>query len=116
MQAAAQLVAHQRPDLLDGVLTGDFLADLSVGALWTGAGAFTGNGEAVLQDQHTECQQTKALGVIVIFPMGCKPDQAILGREIVLTGDIRLDVRRRDARRGHPLGLDFLLNGLIFHG
>jgi hypothetical protein len=40
---------------------------------------------------------------------------ALVGREIVRAGDVRLDVGRRDARRGLALGLDFLLDCLVVH-
>ena len=40
---------------------------------------------------------------------------AILSCEVVFADDIRINVCRRNARRGQSLGLDFLLDCLVVH-
>ena len=54
MQALLQLVTHQRPNLVDGVLARDLAAQFGVEVLGRGAGGLTGHGEAVAQHQHAE--------------------------------------------------------------
>ena len=111
-QVFFQLVAHQRPDLVDCVLAGDLAAQLRVEVLRRGTGRFAGDGEAVLEHQDAEGQESKrnqvrffslgALPANVRFPSDC-PTSTVLGGEVVLAGDVRLDVSRRDARRGYVL-------------
>lgn len=55
-ELCAQLVAQQRPQLVLGVVTRDALANVGVEVLGACAGAFTGYGEAVAQDEYAERQ------------------------------------------------------------
>ena len=93
-QSAAQLVAHQRPDLGDGVLAGDLAADIGVEVLGRRTGRLAGNGEAVGQHQDAEGQQ-----VVSRMHRGLAASaDAICRGEVVLGGNVGLDVGRRDAR------------------
>ena len=58
-QPFLQGVAHQRPNLLHGVLAGDLAAQIGVEVLRRSASTFPGDGEAVAQDDDAERQQPK---------------------------------------------------------
>ena len=95
------------------MLAGDPAPQLGVEVLRTGASALAGDGEAVAKHQHAEGQQVQrviagrrrlhfgrqAAGVVAL---GCG--------EVVLAGDVRLDISRRDARRGQAFVLDLFFN------
>ena len=55
-QLLLERVAHQRPHLVDRVLTGDLAADFGVEVLGRRAGRLASDGEAVAQDEDTEGQ------------------------------------------------------------
>ena len=61
VQALLQGIAHQRPNLVDGVSSGDLAAQLGVEVFRAGAGRLAGHGEAVAQDDDAECQQAEGL-------------------------------------------------------
>ena len=117
VQLLFKLVADERPNLLFGVLPGDLSPDLGVEVLRAGAGRLAGDGEAVAQDQHAEGQEVKrrtgrrashdARVAAVVA------DNAVHGREVVLAGDVGLQIGRRDAWRGLALGLNFALDGAV---
>ena len=56
-----QRVAHQRPQLLYGVLSGDLAAQLGVEVLGGCAGRLAGHGETVAQHEDAEGQQFERL-------------------------------------------------------
>jgi hypothetical protein len=113
-QPLFQRVAHKRPDFLHCILARDLSANLSVEVLGTGACRLAGNGESVLQHQYTECQQRQLwLNDVCASWLFERSERALLGGEVILAADVRLDVRRRNARGGLAFCLNFFLNLLV---
>jgi len=93
VQLLLERVAHQWPDLLLGVLTGNLATHLGVEVLRTGAGTLSGDGESVAQDQDTEGQQAQTvviatqLGVLLQRALG-----AVFAGEVVAINDVGLQI------------------------
>src|SRR5690606_15573093 len=114
----AQLVAHQRPDLLDSVLSCNAATNVCVKVLGTGARTLACDGETVTKNQHAEGQQTKrdalCSEVVVVMPDALHGlTWCITGiqcGEEVLADNVCLDDSRRHAGCCLSHGLDDTLN------
>src|SRR6185437_6672524 len=89
--------------------------------LRAGARRFTGHSEAVAQHQDAEgqklCWGKDELTLDVLrFHVGAFGSDAAPCGEIGFGANLSLDVRRRYARRGEALGLDFLFGLFVGHG
>ena len=110
---AAQLIAHQRPDLLDGVLPGNLAAQLGVEVLGL-AQADSPVTVKPLRRTRTQKVSKDSAGVLPARAgrSAVRP-HTILRGEIVFACDVRLDVIRCDPGRGSPPWMHFSISSEI---
>jgi len=114
-QLLLECVAHQGPNLRNGILSGNLPANIGVEVLRRCAGRFASHRESVLQNHDAEGQEIKSLGTRQRRRVKRLSIHTIPRCEIPLAANVRVNVGWGNTRSGQPLGDDFLFNCVVRH-